>query len=131
MDEIYKKYFDSVPSYLTVQDKELHLLSANNKFRKDFGEIDGRYCYQVYKNRSEKCEVCPVEKTFRDGLPHSSEERIKTRNGNDVWVLVNTAPILDSEGNISAVMEMSTDITDAKNVQNQLRQSQHKYHLVY
>ena len=131
MDEIYKKYFDSVPSYLTVQDKELHLLSANNKFRKDFGEIDGRYCYQVYKNRSEKCEVCPVEKTFRDGLPHSSEERIKTRNGNDVWVLVNTAPILDSEGNISAVMEMSTDITDAKNVQNQLRQSQHKYHLLF
>jgi len=131
MEEIYKKYFDSVPSYLTIQDKELHLLDANQKFKNDFGEIEGRYCYQVYKNRSEKCEVCPVEKTFRDGQPHSSEEKIETRNGNEVWVIVNTSPIYDDNGNIVSVMEMSTDITDAKNLQNQLRSSQKKYQLLF
>lgn len=131
MDEIYKKYFDSVPSYLTIQDKDFHLLDANQKFRKDFGDFQGRYCYQVYKNRSEKCEVCPVEKTFRDGQPHSSEEKIKTGNGNDVWVIVNTSPIFDDSGNIISVMEMSTDITDAKNLQDQLRSSQKKYQLLF
>jgi len=131
MDEIYKKYFDSVPSYLTIQDKDFYLLDANQKFKNDFGEIEGRYCYQVYKNRSEKCEVCPVEKTFRDGQPHSSEEKIKTRNGNDVWVIVNTSPIYDENGNIVSVMEMSTDITDAKNLQDQLRSSQKKYQLLF
>lgn len=131
MEEIYKKYFDSVPSYLTIQDEELHLLDANKKFVRDFGEFEGRYCYQVYKNRSEKCEVCPVEKTFRDGLSHSSEEKVKTKNGTEVWVLVNTSPIYDDNGNIVSVMEMSTDITDAKNLQNQLRGSQQKYHLLF
>ncbi len=131
MDEIYKKYFDSVPSYLTIQDKSFHLLEANQKFKNDFGEIEGRYCYQVYKNRSEKCEVCPVEKTFRDGQPHSSEEKIKTRDGNEVWVIVNTSPIYDENGNIISVMEMSTDITDAKNLQDQLRSSQKKYQLLF
>jgi PAS domain S-box-containing protein len=131
MDEIYKKYFDSFPSYLTIQDKDFHLLDANQKFKNDFGEIEGRYCYQVYKNRSEKCEVCPVEKTFRDGKPHSSEEKIKTRNGNEAWVIVNTSPIYDDNGNIVSVMEMSTDITDAKNLQDQLRISQKKYHLLF
>ncbi|MBT8393001.1 MAG: PAS domain-containing sensor histidine kinase [Ignavibacteriaceae bacterium] len=131
MDEIYKKYFDSVPSYLTIQDKDFHLLDANQKFKNDFGEIEGRYCYQVYKNRSEKCENCPVEKTFRDGQPHTSEEKIKTHNGNDVWVIVNTSPIYDDNGNIISVMEMSTDITDAKNLQDQLRTSQQKYHLLF
>ena len=30
-------------------------------FRDDFGDIEDRFCYQVYKRRSEKCEVCPVE----------------------------------------------------------------------
>ncbi len=131
MEEIYKKYFNSVPNYLTIQDKDLHLLDANQKFKKDFGEIDGRFCYQVYKNRSEKCEICPVEKTFRDGLPHSSEEKIKTSNGNEFWMLVNTSPIFDEDGKISAVMEMSTDITEAKNLQNQLRESQQKYQLLF
>ena len=76
MSDLYKNYFDSMPCYLTVQDKDLHLVAANQKFQKEFGEIDGRYCYQIYKNRSEKCEVCPVEKTFRDRLPHSCEERV-------------------------------------------------------
>ena len=131
METIYKKYFDAVPSYLTIQDRNLHLLDANEKFKHEFGEIDGRYCYQVYKNRSEKCEVCPVERTFRDGLAHHSEELVKTRNGKDVWVIVYTSPIHDDHGNIVSVMEMSTDITEVKNLQNQLKESQIKYRLLF
>jgi len=131
LDEIYKKYFESVPNYLTVQDKNLHLLEANKKFQEDFGEIEDRYCYQVYKNRSEKCEICPVERTFRDGEAHHSEELVTTRNGKKVSVIVYTSPIRDEEGNIISVMEMSTDITDVKNLQNQLKDSQTKYRLLF
>jgi len=131
MDDIYKKYFDSIPSYLTIQDKNLRLLDANKKFRDDFGEIEGRYCYQVYKNRSEKCEVCPVERTFRDGLPHHSEEQVKTLDGKEVNVIVYTAPIRDDEGNIISVMETSTDITEVKLLQNQHKESQKKYQLLF
>jgi PAS domain S-box-containing protein len=131
MDDIYKKYFDSMPSYLTIQDKDLRLLDANKKFKDEFGEIEGRYCYQVYKNRSEKCEVCPVERTFHDGLPHHSEEQVKNIGGQDVSVIVYTAPIRNDEGDIISVMEMSTDITEVKALQNQLKESQHKYHLLF
>jgi len=131
MDDIYKKYFDSVPSYLTIQDKNLRLLDANKKFRDEFGEIEGRYCYQVYKNRSEKCEVCPVERTFHDGLPHHSEEQVKTLDGKEVSVIVYTAPIRDDEGNIISVMETSTDITEIKLLQNQHKESQKKYQLLF
>ncbi len=131
MSEIYKKYFDSIPSYLTIQDKDLRLIDANKKFRDEFGEIDGRYCYQVYKNRSEKCEVCPVERTFHDGLPHHSEEQVKNIKGKDVSVIVYTSPILDDDGNIVSVMEMSTDITEIKTLQTQLKESQQKYQLLF
>jgi PAS domain S-box-containing protein len=131
VNDIYKKYFNSMPCYLTVQDKSLHLIDANEKFRKEFGEIDGRYCYQIYKNRSEKCEDCPVERTFRDGESHHSEERVKNLGGKEVWVIVYTTPIKDDQGNVTAVMEMSTDITENKLLENQLRESQEKYHLLF
>lgn len=131
MDEIYKKYFDSVPSYLTIQDKDFHLLDANQKFKNDFGNIDNRYCYQVYKNRSEKCEVCPVERTFHDGQSHQSEEIVKTIDGKEVNVIVNTAPIHDEKGKIISVMEMSTDITENKKLQNQFKESQRKFQLLF
>lgn len=131
MNDIYKKYFESMPCYLTVQDKSLRLIDANEKFRKEFGEIDGRYCYQIYKNRSEKCEDCPVERTFRDGESHHSEEKVKNLGGKEVWVIVYTTPIKDDQGNVTAVMEMSTDITENKLLENQLRESQEKYHLLF
>ena len=131
MDNIHKKYFDSIPCYLTVQDKSLHLLDANQKFIKDFGSIDGRYCYQVYKNRSEKCEDCPVERTYHDGQPHHSEELVTTLEGKQVSVIVYTAPIYDENGKVISVMEMSTDITEVKDLQNQLKESKQKYHLLF
>jgi len=131
VNDIYKKYFNSMPCYLTVQDNSLHLIDANEKFRKEFGEIDGRYCYQIYKNRSEKCEVCPVERTFRDGESHHSVEKVKNLEGKEVWVIVYTTPIKDDQGNVTAVMEMSTDITENILLENQLRESQEKYHLLF
>ena len=131
MEDTYKKIFEAVPCYLSIQDKDFRLLDANNKFREDFGNIEGRYCYQVYKHRSEKCEVCPVERTFHDGLPHHGEEIVTTKNQKDVSVIVYTAPIKDNKGNITSVMEMSTDITEVKNLQSRLKESQRKYQLLF
>ena len=73
MELPYRQYFESLPCYLTVQDRAFKIVEANNRFRRDFGDFEGRYCYEVYKHRSERCEVCPVDRTFGDGLSHGSE----------------------------------------------------------
>lgn len=132
MEDIFRSYFNSMPCFLTVQDRDLRLVDANRRFKKSFGDdIEGRYCYQVYKQRSEKCEMCPVEKTFRTGEAYSSEELVTTLNGRQVWVIVNSTPIRNGDGEIVAVMEMSTDITDIKLLQNQLIESQTRYRLLF
>ncbi|MCB2212036.1 PAS domain-containing sensor histidine kinase [bacterium] len=127
----FETYFDEMPCYVSVQDKDLKLVAANRRFRENFGDIEGRYCYQVYKKRPEKCEVCPVERTFRDGLGHRSDEVVTCLNGQSVSVLVNTTPILDDNGDIKAVMEMSTDVTEMKVLQKQLRESQQRYQMLF
>lgn len=131
MIDAFESYFEAMPCYLTVQARDLRLIQANRRFRDDFGEIEGRYCYQVYKNRPEKCEVCPVERSYQDGLPHQSREQVRTRSGRDVSVLVNTMPIRNGSGEITAVLEMSTDVTDMNRLEQQLRQSQEKYRLLF
>jgi len=131
MEDCYHQYFDAMPCYLTVQDRDLRLIDANRRFRDDFGDIEERFCYQVYKRRSERCEVCPVEQVFRDGQSHRSEEQVTSLDGRDVSVLVEATPIRDSEGNIIAVMEMSTDITELKRLQKQLRRSQRRHRLMF
>ena len=131
MADPYQQYFDRLPCYLTVQDRDFRILHANERFRKDFGDFQRRYCFQVYKHRSEKCEVCPVEQTFWDGQCHRNEERIRCLDGREVSVVVETTPIRDQSGKITSVMEMSTDVTHIKRLEEQLRQSQHRYRVLF
>ena len=131
MEDFYQTHFDAMPCYLTVQDRELRLIAANRRFREDFGEIENRFCYQVYKRRSEKCEVCPVEQAFRDGQTHRNEEKVRCLDGKEVSVLVEATPIRDSSGQITSVIEMSTDVTEIKLLQQQLRRSQRRYHVLF
>ena len=131
MEDFYHAHFDAMPCYLTVQDRELRIIAANRRFREDFGEIENRFCYQVYKRRSEKCEVCPVEQAFRDGQTHRHEENVRCLDGKQVSVLVEATPIRDSSGEIASVIEMSTDVTEIKLLQEQLRRSQRRYHVLF
>jgi PAS domain S-box-containing protein len=131
MEDSYRLYFDAMPCYLTIQDRDFRIIDANQRFREDFGDIEDRFCYQVYKRRSEKCEVCPVEQVFRDGRSHRGEEQVRSLDGKEVSVLVEATPVRDQSGKIAAVIEMSTDITQIKSLQRQLRRSQRRYHLLF
>ena len=127
----FQQFFEATPCYLTVQDRQLKIRHANQRFQDDFGDFEGRHCYQVYKHRPERCEVCPVERTFADGLPHQSREKVQTLDGREVSVLVNTTPIRNGNGEITAVLEMSTDVTTMSRLERQLRDSQERYRLLF
>ncbi|MFC1707728.1 PAS domain-containing protein [Planctomycetota bacterium] len=116
----YQRLFDIVPCYVSIQNRDYQILDANDLFRQDFGEGCGRHCYEAYKGRSSVCQNCPVEKTFADGQIHSSEETVVTRDGREAAMLVHSMPIRDDSGEISAVMEVSTNVTEMKRLQHQL-----------
>ena len=125
------KVFDAIPAYLTVQDRDFRIIEANEAFLRDFGDIEGRFCYQIYKQRPERCEDCPVARTFNDGQKHRSEELVTTLEGRQVSVLVYTTPILNGNGEVSEVVEMSTDVTELKDLQRQLLDSRKKYRQLF
>ncbi len=131
MELDFQTIFEDLPCILSVQDREFRIIAANRRFQSHFGDPRGRYCYQVYKQRSERCEICPVARTFRDGERHESEEEVVTLSGETLDVLVRSKPIRDESGKIVAAMEMSTDITHIKNLQKLLRTSQKRYHTLF
>ncbi|MEF2146606.1 MAG: response regulator [Desulfovibrionaceae bacterium] len=118
--ERFRHLFDAVPCYITVQDKNFQLLETNKRFQEDFGDKPGQLCHAVFKGRNEPCRDCPVAKTFEDGLSHESEEVVTTLSGNQVNVLVQTAPIPGPDGKVAQVMELSTDITQIRRLQDHL-----------
>ena len=131
MDQDYRAYFEAMPCYLSVQNRELQVIAANERFRRDLGEWEGRRCFQVYKGRSEKCEVCPVEQTFEDGQCHTNQECVIAIDGKETPVIVYTSPVLDEGGKVVAVEKVSTDITQIAHLQRQLRESQARYRQLF
>ena len=101
MDDFYRRLFEELPCYVSVQDKDLRIIATNKMFERDFGISSGTHCYELYKGRPDKCRVCPVEKTFQDGKTHTNEEVVRHKNGEDVNVIVYTSPIRGQNGDIT------------------------------
>jgi PAS domain S-box-containing protein len=116
----YQQLFDEAPCYITVQDREFTLLASNRRFKEEFGESTGARCFQIYRQRTEPCLHCPVARTFQDGQPHQGEMVVTSRSGEQIHLLVGTAPLVDEKGRISAVMELSTNITQIRKLQEHL-----------
>lgn len=128
--KMYKSLFDSVPCYLTAVDRDYRIVRANNAFREQFGDQVGKHCYVGYKGRASRCADCAVESTFADGLTHESEE-VWQIDGRNVYVIVETAPIFDDEGNIAEVLEMSLDVTRLKQLQMELERKKEDYKYLF
>jgi histidine kinase len=127
----YQNLFERVPCIITVQDRDYKLIRYNMEFYEKFNPKPGDYCYAAYKGRKEKCVICPVERTFEDGLSHFSEERGSNKDGTPTHWIVNTSPIKNEQGEIVAAMEMSLDVTQTKLLEEELKKSEKKYYAIF
>ncbi|EGY24770.1 sensory box protein [Desulfovibrio sp. A2] len=120
--ERFRQLFDESPCYVAVIDRDFGVVEANRRYREDFGDPTGRRCHDAFAHRMAPCSGCPAERTFEDGRPHQAETVVTARDGRQVNVLVWTAPLRDAAGEIAEVMEMSTDITELRRLQDRLSQ---------
>ncbi len=117
----YQQLFDESPCYITVQGPDLRILEANRRFLADFDGRVGMHCYAVYKQRTCPCPDCPVLATFEDGRPHQSEMQVTGKDGAPCHLFVSTAPMTEKGGGpITQVIEMSTNITELRYLQDRL-----------
>jgi signal transduction histidine kinase/FixJ family two-component response regulator len=116
----YHLLFEAVPCFISVIDRSFRITERNRLFKDYFGGEDGIYCYKVVKHRDAPCADCPVAATFEDGEFHQMETVVTARSGRPYDVLIHTAPIRDAGGEITHVMEVATDITAVRELQDRL-----------
>lgn len=116
----YQQLFDEVPCYISVQDKNYRITDTNRRYKEDFGDAVGSQCYENFAHRAQPCDDCPVVKTFSDGGSHQTEMVVTSKLGKQINVLVWSAPIRNAMGEITHVMEMSTNITQLRELQDNL-----------
>jgi len=129
--EEYQTLFEEVPCQISVQDRDFRIIQVNRVFQERFGDRLGEYCYRAYKGRDEICAICPVDNTFKTGQPQFSEEVVLGKDGNPVYILVSTSPIFNEVGEVIAAIEMSTDITQVRLLEQELKRSEEKYRTLF
>ena len=120
--------FDAIPEQICIIDKNYSILRANKSFSRftmrPVKEIPGHTCYSMQCNRSSPCSECPAEITFRQGAPVI--RKLVTRANSDMirYYEISTFPVSDDKGEIIHVIVFSEDITEEKQMIEQLIRSE-------
>jgi signal transduction histidine kinase len=118
-DWVRTELWDKVPVRIAVIDRTFRIVEANQSFRAAYGEWREKSCFSIYKGRSKRCEGCAAIQTFSDGKTRVREEQGVPLEGKPTYYLVHMLPLVRPEGTIPYVIEMSTDITAAKLLEQQ------------
>ena len=131
MEQEKQTILDSLVEHVTFHDKKMRVQWANRAACDSASltrkELIGRYCYEVWAKRSEACEDCPVELARQTGQAQAIE---KTTPDGRSWY-IKGSPVLDSNGHLLGMVELTLDITQRKKTEEELRASESRYrHLV-
>ena len=126
----YDLLFERVPCFMSVIDRDLRIVKANQLARETFGDSQGRYCYQTFKGFDERCPDCPALMTFDDHSSHSAKHRGIDRNGNPRSYLVSTTPLSEGNGDIEHVIEMAMDVTEVEHLSEELARQGRLRHII-
>ncbi|MBC8246826.1 MAG: PAS domain S-box protein [Deltaproteobacteria bacterium] len=112
------------PAFVYIKDKEGHYMLVNSRYEELFGVqnemIRGKTDHEVLPTAVADQFRSHDQKVISDNNPCQVEERIPQAEGVHTYLSVKF-PVYDESGNISGVGGISTDITEVKKTQDQLR----------
>jgi PAS domain S-box-containing protein len=116
--------FDSVLEFIVLIDKDLNITRCNRSFSafvgKSIDDIVGHKCHEFFLCPSEQVKDCVDRMSKSREL--LTKKTINTDSGR--WLHVSHRPIKDEKGNFLKSVIIATDITDLKNAQQRLKESE-------
>lgn len=91
-------------------------------YRQD--EMINHRAHQLFVDPEDWPEVMLLNARRAEGQSEGYEMRLKRRDGTFFWAEINAAPFRNPDGQIIGTLGAITDITDRRNLESQLRQSQ-------
>jgi PAS domain S-box-containing protein len=120
-----KRLFDvleTLPVMICLLTPDYHVAFANRSFREKFGDSGSRHCYEYRYGLTEPCEFCESYIVLETGQPQHWEVTTPEGSAIDVYDF----PFTDIDGS-PMILKMDIDITDRKNAEEKLRDSEEKY----
>lgn len=112
---------------VSIQDTEFRILYQNDVHKNLVGgDFTGQYCYSAYNCLDRVCPDCPVATCFRDGTVHKVQKPAST-SLTVTHIEITASPLRDAGGNIIAGIELLRDISESKQAEERLKNSEMRF----
>ncbi|MHB8835200.1 MAG: ATP-binding protein [Candidatus Methylomirabilia bacterium] len=132
LKDLHQKIFDGIGFGIAVVDASRHIRFCNNTYRilltGSPAELDGRICPWTADGTS-VCSACACEESIRQDAP-VNREVIRIEGGKTHWYRLDTFPLRDVEGKVTAAIEVMRDVTAFKDLRFSLESEQRKMEAV-
>lgn len=122
-----KLILNATAEMVAYYDLDLRVVWANQAAGASVGctpaELAGRHCYEIWSQRHEPCEDCPVLRARESGAPCDSERQ--TPDGR--WWRLRGYPVFDDQRQLIALVEFGQDITENRRVEQEHMRLEEQY----
>lgn len=135
--EIQKRYriiVDTADEGIWVFDDEYRTTFVNNRMAELLGYENSEMIGKKLSDFLFKEDLPDFEKKAsrrKQGIAERYERRIIRKNGTILWTHVSATPIMDSNGRFGGSFAMFTDISERKEAEKALRESEEKYRSIF
>ncbi len=121
--------FDSTNDTIWILDKEQRIVRSNKTaevmFDSTLPDLIGQHCCEVLYGTTQPISDCPIP-----DLKNSLERRTTELQISDQWYQVTADPVLNSEESFQGTVHIISDITERKNTEESLKDSEKRYRTV-
>ncbi|GFO55383.1 PAS domain-containing sensor histidine kinase [Geomonas sp. Red276] len=119
----YRAMVDAFDGYMYICSQECRIEYLNEAMKRRIGfDAVGHYCYKVLNGLDHQCPWCRNEEVFAGDTVRV--EMLNQRDGR--WYDLTNSPIYNADGSVSK-QSLFVDITDRKQAENALRESESRY----
>jgi PAS domain S-box-containing protein len=120
--------FDAITDFICAIDRDYRIVRVNKSYAQfvklPIREILGKQCFEVFWKQSSPCKNCPAKRTFMQGTPEAKQRFTQREMYNVRYFDVGTYPVAGAGGATENVIEYIRDVTEEKNIMEQLIRSE-------
>jgi len=113
---------NALPFGLSVQNKKRIILYENDKCKELTGSFKSHHCFGRWKYITGEgeaiCQDCPAIVTLVDGIKHKVFRKTVNRAFEDLYLEIQSIPVLESDGSINKYIEIINDVSSNEKVKS-------------
>jgi len=133
-EQRYRTLVDNIDRGINLIDADHNIIFLNasqgEKFNKPVSEMIGKKCFREFEKRDAVCPHCPGVQTLATKRPAEIETEGVRDDGRRFQVRLQTFPVFSQDDEVIAFIEIAEDITERKQMENALRESEQKYRTI-